>query len=134
MHFFKSIAAEQTSPSQPALGHLETTVMDLLWERGESNVHDVVQHVGRPLAYTTVMTTLDRLFKKGLLTAANPPAPSSILPAGRAWNGSRSAPVSSSRASSPGRSQPASCSFPAWWMPSASRTKRFSMNWKRRSA
>ena len=50
-----------------ALGHLETTVMEILWARGESNVHDVVERVGRPLAYTTVMTTLDRLYKKGLL-------------------------------------------------------------------
>ncbi len=49
------------------LGHLETTVMDILWKRGESSVHDVVPLLDRPLAYTTVMTTLDRLFKKGLL-------------------------------------------------------------------
>jgi len=52
---------------QDALGHLELTVMEVLWTHGESNVHDVVQRLGRPLAYTTVMTTLDRLFKKGLL-------------------------------------------------------------------
>jgi len=51
----------------PALGHLEFTIMEILWERGESNVHDVAQKLDRPLAYTTVMTTLDRLFKKGLL-------------------------------------------------------------------
>ena len=67
MRFLKSIAGDQAPPSQPPLGHLETTVMDLLWERGESNVHDVVRRLHRPLAYTTVMTTLDRLFKKGLL-------------------------------------------------------------------
>jgi predicted transcriptional regulator len=49
------------------LGHLEGTVMEILWSRGESNVRDVVEKLERPLAYTTVMTTLDRLFKKGLL-------------------------------------------------------------------
>jgi predicted transcriptional regulator len=49
------------------LGPLEVTVMEILWSRGESNVRDVVDRLGRPLAYTTVMTTLDRLFKKGLL-------------------------------------------------------------------
>ena len=49
------------------MGPLEITVMEVLWRNGESNVHDVVQHLGRPLAYTTVMTTLDRLYKKGLL-------------------------------------------------------------------
>jgi predicted transcriptional regulator len=54
------------SEFQP-LGPLEVTVMEILWTRGESNVRDVVDRLGRPLAYTTVMTTLDRLFKKGLL-------------------------------------------------------------------
>jgi predicted transcriptional regulator len=41
--------------------------MDIMWSRGESNVRDVAEKLGRPLAYTTVMTTLDRLFKKGIL-------------------------------------------------------------------
>jgi len=50
-----------------ALGHLELTVMQVLWTYGESNVHDVMRRLSRPLAYTTVMTTLDRLFKKELL-------------------------------------------------------------------
>jgi predicted transcriptional regulator len=49
------------------LGHLESRVMEILWTRGESSVRDVVEKLARPLAYTTVMTTLDRLFKKGLL-------------------------------------------------------------------
>jgi len=58
-------------PRKPApLGHLETTVMNVLWTRaprGEASVHDVIGSLERPLAYTTVMTTLDRLYKKGLL-------------------------------------------------------------------
>lgn len=41
--------------------------MEVLWARGECTVRDVVPHLKHPLAYTTVMTTLDRLFKKGLL-------------------------------------------------------------------
>ncbi len=49
------------------LGHLEMKVMEIVWERGDSNVHEVMQRLDRPLAYTTIMTTLDRLFKKGLL-------------------------------------------------------------------
>jgi predicted transcriptional regulator len=49
------------------LGHLEVAVMEILWDRGESAVRDVVERLQRPLAYTTIMTTLDRLFKKGLL-------------------------------------------------------------------
>jgi predicted transcriptional regulator len=52
----------------PALmGHLEHTVMEALWEHGEANVHEVMRRLNRPLAYNTVMTTLDRLYKKGLL-------------------------------------------------------------------
>jgi predicted transcriptional regulator len=62
----RNIARE--GPAQPsALGVLEMEVMEVLWARGESNVRDVGQRLERKLAYTTVMTTLDRLFKKGLL-------------------------------------------------------------------
>ncbi len=50
-----------------ALGRLEASVMDIVWLRGESSVRDVSEQIARPLAYTTVMTTLDRLYKKGLL-------------------------------------------------------------------
>jgi len=49
------------------LGRLEMQVMDIVWDRGESNVRDVGEKLAQPLAYTTVMTTLDRLYKKGLL-------------------------------------------------------------------
>jgi predicted transcriptional regulator len=55
-------------PAPQPLGPLEVSVMEILWARGESNVRDVIDRLGRPLAYTTVMTTLDRLYKKGLLT------------------------------------------------------------------
>jgi hypothetical protein len=41
--------------------------MEALWRHGEGNVREVGARLGRPLAYTTVMTTLDRLYKKGLL-------------------------------------------------------------------
>jgi predicted transcriptional regulator len=57
---------KRSAPPSP-LGHLETCVMDVVWSRGDSNVRDVAEELARPLAYTTVMTTLDRLFKKGLL-------------------------------------------------------------------
>lgn len=42
-------------------------VMEILWERGETTVRGVVHLLDRGLAYTTVMTTLDRLYKKGML-------------------------------------------------------------------
>lgn len=57
----------QKDSPQP-LGPLEVAVMNIVWQRGESTVRDVVDLLMRPLAYTTVMTTLDRLYKKGLLT------------------------------------------------------------------
>lgn len=50
-----------------SLGPLEASVMRVLWAQGEAAVREVVAQLDRPLAYTTVMTTLDRLFKKGLL-------------------------------------------------------------------
>jgi len=43
-------------------------LLDGLWARGSSTVREVVEGDCQDLAYTTVMTTLDRLFKKGLLT------------------------------------------------------------------
>lgn len=59
---------EQADTLQPfALGHLEISVMEILWSRGESSVRDVIHQLPRALAYTTVMTTLDRLYKKNLL-------------------------------------------------------------------
>ena len=49
------------------LGPLEVDVMDAVWQFGRGNVRDVAGRLERKLAYTTVMTTLDRLFKKGFL-------------------------------------------------------------------
>ncbi len=51
----------------PFLGPLEQEVMDAVWKLGCANVREVVGEMERPLAYTTVMTTLDRLYKKGIL-------------------------------------------------------------------
>ena len=42
--------------------------MEFLWQAGEACVRDVCAHFAATVAYTTLMTTLDRLFKKGLLT------------------------------------------------------------------
>ena len=49
------------------LGPLEMQVMNVAWSVGRCSVRDVVERLNSKLAYTTVMTTLDRLFKKGLL-------------------------------------------------------------------
>lgn len=52
------------------LGALEERVMAVLWEAaGAQSVRDVVARLGPPRpAYTTIMTTLDRLYKKGFLS------------------------------------------------------------------
>jgi predicted transcriptional regulator len=69
--FFQAFTTMK-SAAIPDLGHLEGTVMGILWAHGESSVHDVTERLRRPLAYTTVMTTLDRLFKKGFLDRRKP--------------------------------------------------------------
>jgi predicted transcriptional regulator len=51
-----------------ALGKLERQVLDEAWKRSELTVRDVYLAFGESVAYTTLMTTLDRLFKKKLLT------------------------------------------------------------------
>ena len=54
--------------SSPQLGPLEERLLEALWERGNATVRDLVNGACQGLAYTTVMTTLDRLFKKQLLS------------------------------------------------------------------
>jgi predicted transcriptional regulator len=68
MGFLKHRIADSKTATHQALGPLEIAVMEILWEHGQGNVHDVIEKLGRPLAYTTIMTTLDRLYKKGFLT------------------------------------------------------------------
>lgn len=52
------------------LGELETEIMRRLWQRGTpATVRELVDELqqDREIAYTTVMTVLDNLFKKGWL-------------------------------------------------------------------
>lgn len=60
------------------LGELERAVMEVLWDHGEPMlVRDVVRALSeRDLAYTTVMTVLNRLAKKDFVRRE---------PDGRAW-------------------------------------------------
>ena len=50
-----------------ALGKLERQVMEEIWRLGEVSVRDIHRVFNEQIAYTTLMTTLDRLFKKKLL-------------------------------------------------------------------
>jgi predicted transcriptional regulator len=66
-HGFKRAGESATS----SLGPLEREVMELIWRRPEDasgvSVRDIHLAFEERLAYTTLMTTLDRLHKKGLL-------------------------------------------------------------------
>jgi BlaI family penicillinase repressor len=53
--------------SLPQLGPLEERMLEALWKRGSATVREVFGEEFKELAYSTVMTTLDRLYKKGLL-------------------------------------------------------------------
>ncbi len=50
------------------MGELEREVMNLTWQRGEISVRDAYQAFEERIAYTTLMTTLHRLYKKGVLS------------------------------------------------------------------
>jgi predicted transcriptional regulator len=56
----------RTSSSQ--LGPLEQRLLEALWARGSATVRELLEDGHHDLAYTTLMTTLDRLFKKKVLT------------------------------------------------------------------
>jgi predicted transcriptional regulator len=49
------------------LGPLEQQVLRELWSRGSATVRELLESENMALAYTTVMTTMDRLYKKRLL-------------------------------------------------------------------
>jgi len=55
------------SGSTPQLGPFEQQLLRELWGRGDATVREVLADGKIHQAYTTVMTTLDRLYKKGLL-------------------------------------------------------------------
>ncbi|MBI4407608.1 MAG: BlaI/MecI/CopY family transcriptional regulator, partial [Candidatus Kerfeldbacteria bacterium] len=51
------------------LGELEQNIMDVVWKKRSATVRCVFEQLvkQRIIAYTTVMTTMDRLSKKGIL-------------------------------------------------------------------
>jgi len=57
----------QGPPSVKQLGPLEQRLLQDMWGRGNATVRELLQDGDYKIAYTTVMTTLDRLFKKSLL-------------------------------------------------------------------
>lgn len=62
-----AIPREATASATGDLGRREREVLSTMLEMGTASVQQVVERMSAPLAYTTVMTTLDRLYRKGLL-------------------------------------------------------------------
>ena len=52
------------------LGELESAVMETLWVQSQQTVNEVEERLRniREIAHTTVLTTLDRMYRKGYLT------------------------------------------------------------------
>lgn len=57
----------ESGPGGVCLGPLERRMLEEVWSRKSLTVRELLADGKIDLAYTTVMTTLDRLFKKGLL-------------------------------------------------------------------
>jgi predicted transcriptional regulator len=60
-------AKRPSSPLETAFGPLEVRVLDALWLHGQAACVRDLQPQFPNVAYTTLMTTLDRLFRKGAL-------------------------------------------------------------------
>jgi len=62
-------AARRRHSLSEVLGPLEAEIMDVVWDESEVTVRDVHRALNekKPIAYTTVMTTLGRLTDKGLV-------------------------------------------------------------------
>jgi predicted transcriptional regulator len=61
--------SRRSASLETLLGPLEQDVMDVVWRLGEATVRDVHAELAsaREIAYTTVMTTMARLARKGML-------------------------------------------------------------------
>src|SRR5271170_7358876 len=61
------LIASEARPAGVSLGPLERKILEEVWSRQSLTVRELLADGKIRLAYTTIMTTLDRLFKKGLL-------------------------------------------------------------------
>jgi predicted transcriptional regulator len=65
--YFRPVKNPLSLKPSARLGEREREVLEVLWSGGSATVQQVAECLRSTLAYTTVMTTLDRLFKKGIL-------------------------------------------------------------------
>src|SRR3972149_10221922 len=66
------------------LGELQRAVIEIVWALGRANVHEVRRRLagGKKLAYTTVLTSLQKLEKAGWLTHRSEGKSYAYLPTG----------------------------------------------------
>ena len=64
-----AVSTGSTRRNASGLTELETDIMLVLWERGESTVAEVREYLARSrsLAHTTIITMLDRMCAKGVV-------------------------------------------------------------------
>ena len=62
-----SLSPKSSLTAGRQLGPLEDELLRALWTRGDATVRELIDDSAVDGAYTTIMTTLDRLYKKGLL-------------------------------------------------------------------
>ena len=57
-------------PPSPTLTESERAILEVLWDKGEASVREVADELSKQksLAYTTVLTMLNTLSKKGFVT------------------------------------------------------------------
>lgn len=58
-------------PKQPHPTQGELEVLRILWDRGPSTVREVLEVLSKERAYTSVMSLLNVMFEKGLVTRAS---------------------------------------------------------------
>lgn len=65
------------------IGSLEAEILSIVWDRARTTVRDVYETMRerRTIAYTTVMTVMNNLVKKGLLTQDKKPTAYVYTPA-----------------------------------------------------
>lgn len=67
-HFLRDVRLQQEGLRR-LLGDRETSIMEILWDREDVSVREIHRQLSRreDVAYTTVMTITNRLWRKGLL-------------------------------------------------------------------
>ena len=69
MRYDGVVNEDRETVQSTSVGELEAVVLAALWDNGELSTPAVFAEVGKPrgLAYTTILTVLQRLHKKGLV-------------------------------------------------------------------